>query len=101
MKIHASAPIALALALTLASAAAAQTNPDTSMKSNYGTPTPRTTSGAYNNTTTGTSSHMSSTSSTTSGGRLPKTASPMPLLTLLGSAATAAGYWLSQRRRPR
>jgi hypothetical protein len=106
MKIHASVAAALALALALAGTAAAQTNPDSSLRgtSTYGTP-PAATSGTYNNSTTGgaydNNTSGTTTSSTTAGGSLPHTASPMPLFSLLGSAATAAGLWLSQLRRPR
>jgi LPXTG-motif cell wall-anchored protein len=99
MKIHASATV-VALALALASSAAAQSNPDTSTTGTYNRPmgtTTNSTSGTYNNSTTG--GTYNSTSGTRAGGSLPKTASPMPLFSLLGSAATAAGLWLSQRRR--
>ena len=53
-----------------------------------------------NNTTTSGStsgSAMNGTSSTSS--KLPKTASPLPLLSLGGLGALASSWWLSRRRR--
>jgi LPXTG-motif cell wall-anchored protein len=49
----------------------------------------------------GTSTMSNTTSSAKPSGKLPHTASPVPLLGLLGSGATAAGYWLSKFRRRR
>jgi LPXTG-motif cell wall-anchored protein len=87
-------------------------NASDSMGTRTGAPTgtPTGTSGTYNNSTTGstygsttngTSAYSGSSSHTAGSGNLPSTSSPMPLFSLLGSAATAAGLWLSQIRRRR